>query len=141
MFISPSSIKNIARDQLGITRYRKKTCFNHKFRAFFGFGPKVTARIWNTLTAQELVPEGGRVVHLLWTLCFLKLYDTEAVLSTIFDVCEKTYRKWVWKFLKKIYLIDLVRLLYKPTTISYSSYLLIFMFCLKLFMSNNPFID
>jgi hypothetical protein len=110
MLITPAAIKNIATDIVGFSNGKKKTTLNRKFRRFFGLSPRVTARVWNTLIVQEKVPEGGRVVHLLWTLCFLKLYDSETVLSTIFGVCEKTYRKWVWKFLKRIHTIKLVSL-------------------------------
>jgi hypothetical protein len=108
MFISPSVIKNIAKDELSISSSGNKYAWNRKFRGFFGVSPKVVARLWNTLYFQKKIPDGGMVIHLLWTMAFLKLYDTESIYLTMFAVTDKTFRKWVWKFLDSIHTIKLV---------------------------------
>jgi hypothetical protein len=109
MFVSPSVIKTIANQQLSLSYDSKTICWNRCFNAIFGCSPKVTARLWNGLVEQRKVPSGGKVMHLLWTLAFLKLYDTESVYCTMFGVTEKTFRKWVWKFVDNISTIKLVR--------------------------------
>ena len=78
-----------------------------QFKGFFGLDWMVCAKLW-LLLMPLLCDEnynacGAKPKHLLWMLMFLKLYDTEDILSSnVGGVDEKTYRKWVWQ------LIDLV---------------------------------
>jgi hypothetical protein len=111
MYISPSVVKTVASDELRLSSRLTKHGFNRKFRSFFGLGPRVTATVWNTLVLQDKLPPGGLVKHLLWCLAFLKLYATEAIYSSMFSVTEKTFRKWVWKFLNKIHTIEVVSIM------------------------------
>ena len=46
---------------------------------------------------------------MLWTLAFMKLYDSEAVLAAICRCDEKTFRKWVWQGVDVLGDLDLVR--------------------------------
>jgi hypothetical protein len=114
MLISPAVVKTIANDELRVTNRLSKVSYNRKFHSWFGLSPKVAARLWNTLVLQQKLPRGGLVKHLLWTLSFLKLYESEQVYTTTFSVTGNTFRKWVWKFLSKIYTIDLVSTSFSP---------------------------
>ena len=73
------------------------------FKAHFGLSPLVIAAVWNRLEDEALLPANGTPLHLLWTLLFLKLYNTAAVLSTMCGTTAKTYRQWVWKLLQGIH--------------------------------------
>jgi len=81
--------------------------FQKRWMSLFGVSPFVCALIWNML-APTINTTFGHCVHprhLLWALCFLKVYATEKPMRII---CgggskqdapdEKTYRKWVWIF-------------------------------------------
>ena len=69
------------------------------FKAHFGLSPLVVAAVWNKLHDEALLPDKSTPVHLIWTLLFLKLYNTAAVLSTMCGTTAKTYRQWVWKMM------------------------------------------
>ena len=68
-----------------------------------------------------LIQEEASPKHLLWALMFLKQYNTQSFTASIVDVDEKTYRKWVWKVIKKIADIDFL-----------VSFYFLFFFCIKL---------
>lgn len=78
-----------------------------RFKAMFGTGPDNCARIWAMIDPFASMPAGVQVVHLLWALMFLKLYDSESVLSSLAGgsgeaVDEQTFRKWCWLFVGEI---------------------------------------
>lgn len=52
---------------------------DRKYRSLFGVTPFVTDCIWNFLIPS--LDGSALPVHLLWTLYFLKFYDTEQVSS------------------------------------------------------------
>lgn len=56
--------------------------------------------IWEEI--NEELPNGASPMHLLWTLMFLKSYNTEEVNRAIIQADEKTIRKWIWIFIDKI---------------------------------------
>ena len=62
--------------------------------------------IWNRLIGK--LPPGSRPVHLLWSLLFLKRYDTEHVNRSLTQADEKTWRKWVWIFVELLANLDVV---------------------------------
>lgn len=70
------------------------------FRAHFGYGPRVCARIWRRCKLGLV--RGAKPQHVLWWLAFKKMYATEPVLSAMCGVTRKTWRKWAWKIGKKI---------------------------------------
>jgi hypothetical protein len=83
-----------------------------QFASLFGCTPAVASALWNRIDKKK--EEIG--VHcdftptkLLWTLCFLKIYTSETVLSVICGCTEKTLRKWVWKGIDILADLDLVR--------------------------------
>ena len=69
----------------------------------FGTGPNICAVLWMQITEIMAIPKGGKIVHLLWPLMFLKLYCAEAVLAALAGgVHEQTFRKWAWFFVDAI---------------------------------------
>ena len=76
------------------------------FKAHFGIDWIVCAKLWVLLlplfSDNSYTLAGAKMVHLLWTLMFLRLYDTEDILAARVGVVEKTYRKWVWLFIDLI---------------------------------------
>ena len=83
-----------------------------QFASFFGCTPVVASALWNRIDKKKEeidVPPGFSPSKLLWTLCFLKTYSSETVLSTLCNCTEKTLRKWVWKGIDILGDINLVR--------------------------------
>lgn len=69
-----------------------------RFTSFFGITPKVCARIWEMIKSS--LPAGSKPTHLLWSLNFLKQYNTEHTRRSLFKADEKTLRKWTWVFIE-----------------------------------------
>lgn len=69
-----------------------------KFKAFYGVSPNICKIIWDKLI--NVRPKTSQPKHLLWCLYFLKQYDSEHNNRAIFRADEKTFRKWVWCFVK-----------------------------------------
>jgi hypothetical protein len=86
-----------------ITIVTGKSTKETRFRALFGVSSDVCSHVWeyivtlNPTTMAKTKPE-----HLLWCLLFLKTYNSEAVLSTVVGVTEKTFRLWVWRLIAVI---------------------------------------
>ena len=72
------------------------------FVAYFGTTPQVCMYLWAYMMRYDYIPAHGCPPYLLWALMFVKLYSTETVLAHMVGVTEKTYRKWVWLFLRAI---------------------------------------
>ena len=72
------------------------------FRSTFGCSAAVTLIVWSLLFTMDLVPSGGTLEHLLWTLMFLKVCAKETVLSSLCGADRQTVAKWVWLFLDAI---------------------------------------
>ena len=100
MRISQDAFGALARDVLYTGRSLRR------FKATFGVTPLLCSVLWNWMDDDQKLPEGASPIHLLWTLMFLKLYDTEDVLSLICRCDPKTHRKWVWLMLSAIASID-----------------------------------
>lgn len=69
---------------------------NRIFRAFFGVPSEICSRIWIMLIGKHSHDAHPR--HLLMALHFLKGYSTENVNATLFQVDEKTFRRWQWEY-------------------------------------------
>jgi hypothetical protein len=84
----------------GVVAKTEMSCF----RAMFGTGPKICAILWTRISSTMTIPSGaGKLVHLLWSLMFLKLYCSESVLASLAGgVHEQTFRKWAWWFVDAI---------------------------------------
>lgn len=90
---------------------RNKETRKEVFVSFYGTEPQYCSLLWSCLMHsewrwsrpvrdKELKPE-----HLLFTLLFFKVYDTEKVLATMVRVDPKTFRKWAWCFAEGISLL------------------------------------
>lgn len=77
------------------------------FRALFGCCCTVAYALWKLLIAHHLLPEGGAMTHLLWTLAFFKVYPTEGAMRRLCGGADsKTIRKWVDDFTMSISLLE-----------------------------------
>ena len=77
------------------------------FREFFGVGCAVVAILWRMLGEHDLIPEGGKIVHLIWTLHFFRAYPKTGHVCAVAcglggNIDPKTYRKYVWQFIYAI---------------------------------------
>ena len=97
MRISASEVELVAQS---IIRSRSTSSSNavrpRVFLSLFGVTSNVVSQLWNLLENQRSRPKGFTTTHLLWTMCFLKVYGREETLCTLFGCDEKTMRKWVW---------------------------------------------
>ena len=48
------------------------------FREFFGMSVLCIEKTWALLERDSLLPEGGRLKHLLWALHFMKVYPKQS---------------------------------------------------------------
>jgi len=99
-------------DALAMTIIQRDTSsrrvWNRRFASFFVIPQYVVSELWGLLTDQGNLPQGFRPIHLLWTLCFLKLYSPEVAMATLLGCHEDTMRKWVWVGIHLIKELDLV---------------------------------
>ena len=78
-----------------------------RFKAHYGSHPSVYAQIWEDLQ-RTVHPEARintRALHVdafLMGIFFLRTYQTETQLSSLFNVCERTIRRVVWLVALKI---------------------------------------
>ena len=78
-----------------------------QFREFFGTPVEAVEIVWDLLVRDSLLPEKGRPKHLLWALHFMKAYPKQGpacatVGASAGAVDAKTFRKWVWAFIRAI---------------------------------------
>lgn len=78
-----------------------------KFKSFYGISPEVFSKLWKLIQNK---PEGSEPKHLLWTMLFLKNYNNEHINAAITHVDEKTFRLWVWRFVKLLAELNVVGL-------------------------------
>ena len=77
------------------------------FREFFGTPVDAVEIVWDLLVRESLLPEKGCPKHLLWALHFMKAYPKQGpacatVGASAGAVDAKTFRKWVWAFIRAI---------------------------------------
>ena len=95
----------LAKDVMG--QRRRKTVSSvvkeRRFRSLFGVPPSVCVEIVYRLVELRIInKKGAHAVHLLWTLFFMKRYNTYETNAASFNCDEKTYRKWVWVVIEGI---------------------------------------
>ena len=82
---------------------RATTSEDTEFRGHFGCGLMVFLTLWNLLVTTDLLPAGGIIKHLLWTLLFMKVYGSQKVLCSLCGgVDVETFRKWTWLFIAAV---------------------------------------
>lgn len=77
---------------------------DRRFMAMYGASPLVCTKIWDHL--RNNLHQLARPVYLLLSISFLKFYTTENVFQAIFNVDEKTFRKWTKYFIQRISVIN-----------------------------------
>ena len=110
-FPSRSSFENMGRKIMDRKMEGSSSTFERRFRSFLGASPMVVESIWNRLDPFRTIEprhKGVKPVHLLWVLLFMKVYAEESIhTGLVGGVDEKTFRKWIWIFIKDIsYLED-----------------------------------
>lgn len=74
--------------------------FKRKYTANFGYDWVLHVKIWDMI--KPIIPPKTKPKHLLWALMFLKVYNSEMVLSSWTGVTPKTFRKHMWPVVKAI---------------------------------------
>ena len=107
---SPEDFRRIASEHIrGLERPSNESIVTRRrMKSFFGVSEVVIAQLWQLLLTSVVLPDALKEIHLLWTLCFLKVYASESVLAGIWRCDEKTLRKWVWTLIPLISEINLV---------------------------------
>jgi hypothetical protein len=99
--IAPGAFLALAQTITKTSPIKAKQKATKRFVPTFGSKPSLVSVLWDLLEVKTL-PRGFRPIHLLWTLCFVKLYSSQATLSSLCGCDEKTFRKWVWLGLETI---------------------------------------
>ena len=65
---------------------------NQRFCAMFGATPEVCSIAWSLIQSTNNLPKDGQREHFLWSLIFLKTYQTEDILAANLEgIDEKNY--------------------------------------------------
>lgn len=78
-----------------------------KFKAHFKVSTYICSIVWRKIIING-APEGSQPKHLLWCLCFLKLYTTDHNRAAFLKADEETVRKWTWIFVSLVANLELV---------------------------------
>ena len=80
---------------------------DRRFREMFGVCPEVALAAWTMMCSAGILPEGGTLMHWLWTLCFMKVYAKQGPLSVLCGGADpKTIHKWVWLFIRAFVVLE-----------------------------------
>jgi len=107
--LTPDEMLNQGLGLFGIevNEYISLKGYNSRFNDLFGSSTVVCSNIWQDLHYTDL-PEArlddrkASAKEFLLFLYFLKTYPTEVQLTTVYRGTEKTCRKWIWYFSKKV---------------------------------------
>ena len=80
-----------------------------RYITFFGATYEVIYDLWDLI--ENNLPSPRNPIHLLWTMMFLKQYNKESTNACKCGCDKKTFRKYVWLYLKIISQLDFVSLL------------------------------
>jgi hypothetical protein len=72
------------------------------FRAMFGCSQAVVLDLYNKLVSNDLLPDGGKVKHLLWALMYAKQYAKWVTMRKLTNTDPKTLRLWIHRFFDAI---------------------------------------
>ena len=90
---SPGFMKQLGSEMMNRHRCSKRI-LQRRFQEFFGGGWHILHDAWLLIVGYEELPKGLHPRHLLWAMMQCKIYGTEAILASIANVDEKTYRNW-----------------------------------------------
>ena len=87
-----------------VTKERSFASENRDFREYFGCGTNVVVHMWMLLVEHDLIYSGLTTIEkLLWTLLFLKTYNSESILCNLVGIKDpKRFRETVWVVLELI---------------------------------------
>jgi len=91
--------------------WQNDTTLMRRFRSAYGINPYVCNIVWSIIVnnnSQEFSTSSVCPKHLLWTLLFLRQYNSSEVNSAITGADEKTFRKYTWEFIYYLANMDLV---------------------------------
>ena len=92
MKISSTQFRNIAKLALN----KSESVSERVFKANFGISSFLASKLWDLLQPIHELHNKYRPRYLLWTLLFLKQYNSDDVSSNVVGVSVKTFRQWVW---------------------------------------------
>jgi len=81
---------------------RAPAAVDRTFKSLFGCSIAIAYFLWMKMCYCNEKNMQGSVKHMLWALCFLKLYPTEDQMSVWFNADRITVRKWVWIMLHQM---------------------------------------
>ena len=93
----------------GTRQISSEKTIQRQFRSWFGLDPTLCVVVWNKLIVSNCFEHASANLnpnHLLWTLHFFKVYNSEENNAGRVGVSEKTFRKWVWIYAKGISNLD-----------------------------------
>ena len=64
---------------------------DRKFCETFGCGLLIAFSVWNIMSKNDLIPDGGSIIHYLWSLIFMKVYARTSVMSILASADDKTF--------------------------------------------------
>ena len=104
--ISIDTIESTALCLMRRNQKGKDEIFIRRFRARFGVDPSSVLVLWSLLERHGQLDDSHNqsdsLERLFWTLEFLKSYASEEIQADKFGVDIKTYRKWIWIYVKAI---------------------------------------
>ena len=86
-------------------RKGKQAEFIRRFRGSFGIDPSsalILSKMIQDCNREVSVCKMTEFEHLFWALDFLKNYQNEVIQANKYGVDKKTYRKWLWVYVKAI---------------------------------------
>ena len=103
--VTIEEVERIGCELMGKKFTKRHDYFIRRFRGWYGVDPAVVAILWNMLETNGICRriKSNNIIHLMWALHFLKDYGTEHQYSALFNVDEKTYRKWIWLYIEAIF--------------------------------------
>ena len=97
------------------------------FVALFGTSPDVCLIIWNMLLDNwTQYCNNPNPIHLLWSFRFMKAYNNWDSHAVEVGVDSKTFRKWVWFYIKGVSKL-MQKMVSRHFSIIYSNHLLLTM--------------
>ena len=93
--------------EIGGKLLHRESLRNRDFNSHFGVSPFVASVAWEKLCERGNLPIGLQHQHLLWALCWLKIYATDSVMLSILNLkSEKTFKKYRDKALNALYELE-----------------------------------
>jgi hypothetical protein len=106
--ITKDGVTMIAKSTFGVNSNPELLQYQPVLSCLLGIKVEVVVLVWNEIVLHQHVDEGQKFVYLLWSLYFLKNYNTEDIMGTNSEDATNTMRKWIWRTLESICKIQVV---------------------------------